>query len=200
MRWRSIRLRRNDQSLFRTIVAFTAFLVGPLFVSFDRGHAEDGVVQSPEKYEKAIHHSLDRERAETELARLSFEKAIRIQSTHTYVVFVTIVNDNTGEKHSACIAARLLLGAIHKEYDLKYDASSMEKVIQIALANPSREFHFSKQAAIDNMPLPGKEKGGHLEDQRQYQRRLQQACALVREGNLVFLADITGQVSIDRTR
>jgi len=76
----------------------------------------------------------------------------------------------------------------------------MEKAVQIALANPSREFHFSKQAAIDNIPLSGKEKGDHLEDRRQYQRRLQQACVLVRGGNLVFLADITGQISVDRTK
>jgi hypothetical protein len=163
-------LRENDRSLIRS-AAVIVFFIGALFVSQGRAYAEADFVQSA----------------------TTFEKAIRNRSTHTYVIFATIVDDRTGEAHSACIPAPLFLGAIHREYDLKYDAPSIEKAIEIALANPTREFHFSKQAAIDNIPLPGKETPTHLE------RRLREACVLVRQGESVFLADITGQVGVDRT-
>lgn len=171
-------LRQNDQSPIRTIAAIIVFFIGSLFAGLGRGYAEAGFVQPAE----------------------IFERAIRNTSTNTYVVFVTIVNDRTGEAHSACIAAPLLLGAIHREYDLKYDASSIEKAIEIALANPSRQFHFSKQVAIDNIPMPGKETGMYLQNQLRYQFRLREACVLVRQGKSVFLADLTGQVSLDHTK
>ena len=129
-----------------------------------------------------------------------FEKAIRNKSTHSFIVFATIVNDMTGEIHTQCIPAFLLLGAIHREYDLSYDTASIEKAIKIALENPNREFHFSKQAAINNIPLSGNETENHLQDQLQFQLRLKEACALIREGKSVFLADLTGQVSVDRTK
>jgi hypothetical protein len=103
---------------------------------------------------------------------------------------VTIVNNNSGEAHTECLPAPFLLGAIHKEYDLSYDAGSIEKVIQIALANPSRVFHFSKQAAIDNVP-------SFTKDAKVFRLRYQEACALVGEGKSVFLSDRSGQVRVD---
>jgi hypothetical protein len=175
-------LRQCVQRLIRAI-ATTAFLIGALFVNFGRGYAADFFQPSE-----------------------IFEKAIRNRSTHAYIIFATIINERTGETRSECIAASLLRGAIHKEYDLKYDAPSIEKAIEIALANQTREFHFSKQAAtdniplslpentIDNLPLPEREARRHL------QLRLKEACVLVRQGKSVFLADMTGQVSVDRTK
>jgi hypothetical protein len=175
-------LRQSDQRLIRAIAA-TAFLIGALFVNFGRGYAADFFQPSE-----------------------IFEKAIRNRSTHTYIIFATIINDRTGETHSACIAAPLLRGAIHREFDLKYDAPSMEKVVEIALANQTREFHFSKQAAIDNIPLPLPENVidnlplPEKEIRRHLQLRLREACVLVRQGKSVFLADLTGQVSVDQTK
>lgn len=168
----------NSARKGRYAAAIATVLAGMFFFALDRGYAEDNFRQSSE----------------------TFEKAIRNMSTHAYVVFATIVNDVTGESHTQCVPAPLLLGAIHREYDLSYDAASIETAIKIALENPTREFHFSKQAAIDNVPLSGKETEPYLKNQLLRQLRLKQACDLVKGGNSVFLADLTGQASIDRTR
>jgi hypothetical protein len=142
-------LCQNHRSLIRTAGAITVFLIST-FVDLSRGYAQADFVQPSE----------------------TFEKAIRNKSMHRFVVYATIVNDVTGEIRTQCIPASLLLGAIHKEYDLSHDAASIEKTIKIALENPTREFHFSKQAAIDNIPLSGKETENHLQDQLQFQLRL----------------------------
>jgi hypothetical protein len=105
-----------------------------------------------------------------------------------YIIFATVVNDQTGETRSDCMQAPFLLGAIHREYDLKYDAPSRDKAIQIVLANPSRVFHFSNQAAIDKLPS--------LTEQRNQQFN-REACALVRQGKSVFLMDATGSVAVN---
>jgi hypothetical protein len=124
-------------------------------------------------------------RADTEFvqSRENFEKAIRNRSTNTYVVYVTVVNENTGETHTGCLPANLFRGAIHRENDLDYSASSSERAIQIALENSARVFHFSKQAAIDNLPL---------ESNRQ--QRYREACILVKQGKSVFFTDIGFQL------
>ena len=48
----------------------------------------------------------------------AFDAALRDTSTSPQFVAVTVVNDESGETISGCIAASLLLGAIHREYDL----------------------------------------------------------------------------------
>jgi hypothetical protein len=118
-------------------------------------------------------------------SQANFEKATRNRSTVTYIVFVTVVNDITGEAQTECMSAHLLLGAIHREYNLDYDASSIEKAIQIALANSSRIFHFSKQAAIDNIP-----------SKRQI-KDYQEACPLVKQGKSTYFTDHGWQVRVD---
>jgi hypothetical protein len=123
-------------------------------------------------------------RAETEFVqpRAHFEKAIRDMSTSNYVIFATFVNDKTGEAHTDCIDGALLVGALVRENDLGHDVESMEKAREIALANPSRVFHFSKQAAIDNIPLFGRYAERFLS-------RYRDACILVKQGRSVFLGD-----------
>jgi hypothetical protein len=130
-------------------------------------------------------------RAENEFvqSQAHFERAIRNRSTETYVIFATIVNDNTGEAHTECVAAPFLLGAIHREYDLIYDEPSIDRAVQIALANPSHVFHFSKEVAIKNIP-------SFTKDAEVFRRRFQEACALVRQGRSVFLGDRGGQIRI----
>jgi hypothetical protein len=95
------------------------------------------------------------------------------------------VNDNTGETQTECMPANLLRGAIHREYNLDFDAASIEKVIQIALANSSRVFHFSKQSAIDNIPS---KKG---------MKNYQEACPLIKQGKSAYFTDIGWQVRVD---
>jgi hypothetical protein len=155
----------GNRSIGSIVLLLAAFLVGEIFIFASRGNAESEFVQSP----------------------AHFEKAIRNTSTSTYIVLVTIVNDKTGEALAECMPAPFLRGAIHSQYDLKYDASSAEKAIQIALANPFRVFHFSKQAAID---LVSSFAGDH-------RLRYQKACALVRRGQSVFLTDRAGLIRTD---
>jgi hypothetical protein len=154
--------------LIRAVTFVSVFLSGALFVLAGLVHAEPEFVQS----------------------QANFEKAIRDKSTSLYLIFVTVVNDDSGEVHTECFPAPFLLGAIRKEYDLNYDAGSIEKAIQIAFANPSRVFHFSKQAAIDNVP-------SFTKDANVFRLRYQEACALVKEGKSVFLSDRGGQVRVD---
>jgi hypothetical protein len=159
-------LRGADHGSIRSISLTASFFAGVLIVFMSLVHAETEFVQS----------------------QLNFEKAIR--NTSTYVIIATIVNDSTGEMHTECVSASFLLGAIHKEYDLGYDDPSIEKVIQIVLANPSHVFHFSKEAAIDNIPSFTK----HAE---LFRSQYQDACDLVRQGKSVFLRDRDGGVRVD---
>jgi hypothetical protein len=92
---------------------------------------------------------------------------------------LTIVDDRTGEAHAECTLAHLLLGAIHKEYDLASEPASIEKATQIALGNKTHVFHFSKQAALDNL------------------QEYSAACALVRQGKSVYLTDRPAMIRTD---
>jgi len=116
-----------------------------------------------------------------------FEKAIRNTSTNKYIVYVTAVDDNTGERTSGCVEAALLRTAILWENDLGSGPSSLKRAIQIALDNPSHVFHFSKRAAIHNVPL----------DEIAQQQKFRDACVLVKQGRSVFLADLTAEVLVD---
>jgi hypothetical protein len=159
-------LRCDGNRSIGSIALIAAFSVGVLSIFASGGHAESEFIQSQE----------------------NFEKAMRDRSTSPHVILVTVVNDNTGEAHTECFPAPFLLGAIHREYDLNYDAGSIEKAMQMVLANSSRTFHFSKQSAIENLP-PFRE--GEIK------ARYHEACALVREGKSVFLSDRGGQVRVD---
>jgi hypothetical protein len=155
----------------KTAAAWTVALVTALFAAAKDGRAESEFIQP-----QAV-----------------FEKAIRNMSTSTYVVFATVVNEKTGEAHTECMPSNLLMGAIHKEYDLDHSVASREKAIQIALQNSHRIFHFSKQAAIDNIPT--------FDDSSAGKRRrddYQNACPLVREGKSVFFTDRGWQIRVDQ--
>jgi hypothetical protein len=165
-RWRTDGLVNRRVAAALTVAIAAAALVAPA----GDGHAEPEFVQP----------------------RAIFEKAVRNTSTQTYVAFATVVNDRTGESRTECMAANLLMGAIHREYDLDYSVSSQEKAIQIALQTSPRVFHFAKQAAIDNLPSLGDGPSA-----KRWRDKYQKTCPLVREGRSVFLADLTGQVGID---
>jgi hypothetical protein len=165
MQQSSVRGVGRGSARFASLIG--SFLVGILIVS-GLAHGETEFVQS----------------------QANFEKAIRNRSTSIYVIFATIVNDSTGETHAECVAAPFLLGAILKEYALGYDGPSVEKAIQIALANPSHVFRFTNEAALGK--LPPFTKNAEL-----FRSRYQQACDLVRQGKSVFLSDIGRRVLVD---
>ena len=68
-------MRKNDRSLIRATTTIALILIDILCSALGRAEAEF------------------RQSSET------FEKAIRNNSTHTYVVLATIVDDLTGEPH-----------------------------------------------------------------------------------------------------
>jgi hypothetical protein len=138
------------------------------------------------------------QRAEPEFVQPQpvFAKAIRNRSTHTYVIFATVVNVKTGETRTECMAANFLLGAIRGQYDLDSSVASQQKAIQIALQTSPRVFHFSKQAAIDNLPSLG-DAPSAKRWRDNFQAKYQKACSLVKQGRSVFLADITGQIRVE---
>ena len=83
----------------------------------------------------------------------SFEAAIHNYSTAPSYVLITVVDARSATARSTCTTANLLLGALHREYDLEFDAAGQYKAEQFALANKSHSFRFTRQQAIDNVPL-----------------------------------------------
>lgn len=84
-----------------------------------------------------------------------FQAAILDHSTAPFFVLVTIVDDRTGQSRTGCLAAPFLLGAIERELDLPSGLDMSDRSVQIALGNPDHVFHFSKQAALDNVATSG---------------------------------------------
>ena len=153
-------MRYSGKSSIGSTALFAALSLGALCVLTGEGRAENEFVQ-PQAY---------------------FEKAIRDKSTFHYVIFATFVNDNTGESHADCMEGALLVGALLRENGLVNDAKSIEKATEIALANPSRVFHFSKQDAIDNIPF-------FIKDAERFRSWHRDACILVKQGKSVYLGD-----------
>lgn len=77
-----------------------------------------------------------------------FATAIRNMSSGPSVVLLTVVDDRTRQSRTGCALVPFLLGAIQREMGV-----SKDKAIDVALANATHEFHFSKQDAIDNIPF-----------------------------------------------
>jgi TonB family protein len=112
-------------------------------------------------------------------SQAAFETAIRDKSTSPYIVLITVVDDRTGQVSTGCNSANLLRGAIYREKRGDSDRTvSPEEVEQVALDNTSHVFHFSNQAALNNI-LPF---------------RYPEACAAIERGSRARIADITGQV------
>ena len=74
--------------------------------------------------------------------------------------------------------APALLLAIHRENGLPFDPWSREVARQIAFANNSRAFRFSKPAAIESLSFTEQKRSLYAE-----------ACVLVKQGKSVFLTE-----------
>lgn len=90
-------------------------------------------------------------RAENDKQFELFAKAIQNRSTAPNYVLVTIVNDNTKEVRQGCVLAPFLLGALHDEQQIPYDAASIRKVEELALSNKEKIFHFKNGIALNNV-------------------------------------------------
>jgi hypothetical protein len=115
-----------------------------------------------------------------------FEIAVRDNSTSPYIVLLTVVDDRTGQSRTGCTEANFLLGAIILERLNGYGKKNSENMVknqrarQIALENTSHVFHFSKQAAIDNLPF-----------------NFQEACDAIAHGLRARISDIGGVTLIE---
>jgi hypothetical protein len=86
-------------------------------------------------------------------SRASFEAAIRTDSTAPLYVLITLVDDKSKSARSVCTTANLLLGAIHREYNLEYDEAGHARAEEIAVSNTTHVFKFSKPDALANIPV-----------------------------------------------
>ena len=82
----------------------------------------------------------------------SYEAAVRDDSTSPGYVMVTIVNANTGAARTTCTTANLLVGAIHRQYGLDYNAEGVRQARELTLAHTDHRFTLSAQAALRNFP------------------------------------------------
>jgi hypothetical protein len=123
--------------------------------------------------------------AQTRQSQAAFETAIRDSSTSPYVVLVTVVDGRTGQAGTGCTLAPFLLGAIYIEKwgsPLNKAAAEarprLEEAVHVALTNTSHVFHFSNQAALDNiLPL-----------------RYQEACSAIEKGSRARISHRTRRV------
>jgi hypothetical protein len=155
-------------------------------------------------------------------SRASYEAAFRVLSTSPSYVLVTVIDARTGQARPVCTTSNFLLGAIHREYALGYDAVDSTKGVEIALKAHDHVFRFQRQAALDNIPASYSE--AELQAARDFlapfsaeeladkfsslyaNRRLDTkgyakdaiACVLIERGLSPAMADITGQVYVPR--
>jgi hypothetical protein len=65
---------------------------------------------------------------------------------------INVIGDRAKTSRSTCATANLLLGAIHREYGIEFDAKGVAEAKGIALASRSHVFHFSEANALENIP------------------------------------------------
>ena len=67
-----------------------------------------------------------------------------------YVLF-TLHDNKTGADQVVCTGGNFLVGAIHMEYHLDYDAAGMKRGYDIALQQPGHRFTFKSRKALKNI-------------------------------------------------
>jgi hypothetical protein len=86
-------------------------------------------------------------------SRQNFEAAVRQSGIAERYVAVTIVDDRSGATRSICTHANLLEGAVHLEYGLGFGPTGSAEARRIVLSRPDHVFHFTKPAALANIPI-----------------------------------------------
>ena len=144
-----------------------------------------------------------------------FRQAVEDGSTAPLYVLITVVNDNTKQTRRICTGANFLLGAIHMQYHLSYDAAGERRGLQIALSSKKHLFHFSDSKALQNIAPEYKEadlvtlrkQTDHYSIQQLYglaesagwgARQRMIAYVLLDHGIACGMGDITGQLYIVR--
>ncbi len=150
----------------------------------------------------------------------SFAAAIRDHSSSPVYVLITVVDDTTGQARTGCTKANFLVGAIQREYGLAGDAAADANARNMALANTSHVFHFSRPEALANVafrysphemevarqliqPLTDEQLGEGFSARGELQGTSDaaqdaRACALIERGLSVRMADLTGKLLLGR--
>lgn len=89
--------------------------------------------------------------AESRYTDAMYRKAILDDSTSPLYVLFTLHESKTGADRTVCTGGNFLLGAIHMEYGLDYDAPGMKRGYDIALQQPGHRFTFKNRKALKNI-------------------------------------------------
>lgn len=82
---------------------------------------------------------------------LNYLAAIQNESTFQYFLVVNVKNLKTGITREYCAQGNFLKGALHTEYNLKYNKAGLLKVSLLACKNKERYFEFKKGKALKNI-------------------------------------------------
>src|SRR5688572_20533697 len=80
-----------------------------------------------------------------------YRKAILDDSTSPLYVLFTLHDSKTGADRVVCTGGNFLVGAIHMEYHLDYDAAGEKRGNHIALRTPRHRFTFTSRKALKNI-------------------------------------------------
>jgi hypothetical protein len=80
-----------------------------------------------------------------------YRKVVLDDSTSPLYVLFTLHDAKTGADRMLCTGGNFLLGAIHMEYSLDYDAAGMKRGYDIALRQPGHRFTFKSGKALKNI-------------------------------------------------
>jgi hypothetical protein len=155
-------------------------------------------------------------------SQASYEAAFATISTSPAYVLIQVGDRGSAPPRPVCTSANFVLGAIHQEYALGYAPAEAEKAVRIAREHADHVFRFERQAALDNIRTQYTEADlaaartllGPLSDDEVRTKfsslyakdRLPTkgyaadavACALIERGFSPKMADLSGQVYIER--
>jgi hypothetical protein len=80
-----------------------------------------------------------------------YRRAILDDSTSPLYVLFTLHDSRTGADRMVCTGGNFLVGAIHIEYRLDYDAAGQKRAYEIALRQPGHRFTFTSRKAVKNI-------------------------------------------------
>ena len=154
-------------------------------------------------------------------SQASFEAAVRNRSTAPSYVAITVIDERSGTSQAFCTTANFLLGAMHREHDIAYDAAGIAQLEAMAISAPGHVFRFSRPEALANLPVTYSpfdfavaqstlkdmsvaELRARFGDSRAARgmsaprggRRDALACALIGRGLSPYQTDITGEVLV----
>ena len=82
---------------------------------------------------------------------LDFVAAVQNSSTFSYFTVITVKDLNTGETKEICTKGNFVIGALHKDLNIGYDAQGQQKVLDFAKSKKDRYFELKNKEALDNI-------------------------------------------------